>query len=253
MKITFLGTGGSFGAPMIGCRCEVCTSANPKDRRLRSSAIVETGSTRILIDCGPDFRQQALTIPFAKIDGVLLTHSHYDHVGGIDDLRPFCKFGNIDMYADRLTANNIKHTIPYCFDKDKYPGVPEIRLTIIESHKSFQIGDIDIMPVEVMHDKLPILGYRFGQLAYITDVKTISDTEMPYLCGIEVLVINALRFERPHHSHQLVGDAICFARRIGAKRTLLIHSCHHIGLHDTVNDKLPSGFELAYDGQEVTL
>ena len=126
MRLTFLGTGGSFGTPMIGCQCAVCRSNNPKDHRLRSSALVESDTTRLLIDCGPDFRQQALNMPFRKIDGVLLTHSHYDHVGGIDDLRPFCKFGDIDIYADRITAANLKRAIPYCFDKEKYPGVPNI-------------------------------------------------------------------------------------------------------------------------------
>lgn len=251
MRLTFLGTGGSFGTPVIGCQCAVCKSGDPKDRRLRSSALVETATTRLLIDCGPDFRQQALNVPFRKIDGVLLTHSHYDHVGGIDDLRPFCKFGDIDIYADKLTAANLRRSIPYCFDKEKYPGVPNINLIEAEAHKPMRIGDIDIMPIEVMHDRLPILGYRFGRLAYITDMKTIDDGELGYLEGVEVLVVNALRFERPHHSHQLVDDAIRFARRVGARRTCLMHSCHNIGLHGEVNRRLPDGFEMAFDGQII--
>ena len=251
MRITFLGTGGSFGTPMIGCRCEVCTSADPRDRRLRSSVMVESGSTRLLVDCGPDFRQQALAMPFRRIDAVLLTHPHYDHVGGMDDLRPFCKFGGIDVFANRITADCVRHNFPYCFDSDKYPGVPDIRLRVIEPHRLLRVGDIDIMPVEVMHDSLPILGYRFGRLAYITDMKTIADSELEYLDGVEVLVVNALRFERPHHSHQLVADAIAFSRSVGAHRTLFVHSCHHIGLHAEANARLPQGFELAYDGQTL--
>lgn len=251
MRLTFLGTGGSFGTPVIGCQCAVCKSGDPKDRRLRSSALVETATTRLLIDCGPDFRQQALNVPFRKIDGVLLTHSHYDHVGGIDDLRPFCKFGDIDIYADKLTAANLRRSIPYCFDKEKYPGVPNINLIEAEAHKPMRIGDIDIMAIEVMHDRLPILGYRFGRLAYITDMKTIDDGELGYLEGVEVLVVNALRFERPHHSHQLVDDAIRFARCVGARRTCLMHSCHNIGLHEEVNRRLPDGFEMAFDGQII--
>ena len=251
MRIPFLGTGGSCGTPMIGCRCEVCTSADPRDRRLRSSVMVESGSTRLLVDCGPDFRQQALAMPFRRIDAVLLTHPHYDHVGGMDDLRPFCKFDGIDVFANRITADCVRHNFPYCFDSDKYPGVPDIRLRVIEPHRLLRVGDIDIMPVEVMHDSLPILGYRFGRLAYITDMKTIADSELEYLDGVEVLAVNALRFERPHHSHQLVADAIAFSRRVGAHRTLFVHSCHHIGLHAEANARLPQGFELAYDGQTL--
>lgn len=253
MKLTFLGTGTSCGVPVIGCQCEVCRSADPKDKRTRCSALVETENTRLLIDCGPDFRQQILPQPFRKIDGILITHSHYDHMGGMDDIRPYCQFGEINVYADPFAKESMLEMLPYCFAENRYPGVPAIGLHEILPYVPFRIGDFEIVPFEVMHGKLPILGYRIGPLAYITDMKTINDSEMPYLEGVEVLVVNALRFTKPHHSHQLVDDAIAFAQRVGARRTLLIHMCHDVGLHEEVNQKLPEGIELAYDGQEIML
>lgn len=251
MRLTFLGTGTSCGVPVIGCSCRVCKSKDPRDHRLRTSALLENGDTRILIDCGPDFRQQFLPLSFRKLDGVLLTHIHYDHVGGIDDLRPLCKLGDIDIYADEHTSQGLHHTMPYCFEEHLYPGVPKLSLHVIAKHVSFKVGSIEVIPIEVMHDKLPILGYRFGKLAYITDMKTIHDDELPYLCGVETLVVNALRFEKPHHSHQLVDDAIAFSRRVGAKRTYFIHMAHDIGLHDEANARLPKGFCFPYDGLTI--
>lgn len=253
MKLTFLGTGTSCGVPVIGCQCEVCQSADPHDQRTRCSVLVETDETRLLIDCGPDFRQQILPMPFRKIDGILITHSHYDHVGGMDDIRPYCQFGEINVYADPVARKGMLEMLPYCFAENRYPGVPAIGLHEIHKHEPFRIGDLDIMPIEVMHGKLPILGYRIGKLAYITDMKTIEESEYPYLKGTELLVVNALRFTKPHHSHQLVDDALAFAHRVGAKQTLLIHVCHDIGLHESVNRLLPEGVQLAYDGQEVIL
>lgn len=253
MKLTFLGTGTSCGVPVIGCQCEVCQSADPHDQRTRCSVLVETDETRLLIDCGPDFRQQILPLPFRKIDGILITHSHYDHVGGMDDIRPYCQFGEINVYADPVARKGMLEMLPYCFAENRYPGVPAIGLHEIHKHEPFRIGDLDIMPIEVMHGKLPILGYRIGKLAYITDMKTIEESEYPYLEGTELLVVNALRFTKPHHSHQLVDDALAFAHRVGAKQTLLIHVCHDIGLHESVNRLLPEGVQLAYDGQEVIL
>ena len=253
MKLTFLGTGTSCGVPVIGCQCEVCQSADPHDQRTRCSVLVETDETRLLIDCGPDFRQQILPMPFRKIDGILITHSHYDHVGGMDDIRPHCQFGEINVYADPVARKGMLEMLPYCFAENRYPGVPAIGLHEIHKHEPFRIGDLDIMPIEVMHGKLPILGYRIGKLAYITDMKTIEESEYPYLEGTELLVVNALRFTKPHHSHQLVDDALAFAHRVGAKQTLLIHVCHDIGLHESVNRLLPEGVQLAYDGQEVIL
>ena len=250
MRLTFLGTGTSCGVPTIGCDCRVCRSENPKDKRLRCSALVETEQTRLLIDCGPDFRQQMMPQPFRRIDGILITHAHYDHMGGMDDVRPYCQFGEINVYADPVARKGLLEMLPYCFVENRYPGVPAIGLHEIHKHEPFTIGDIEIMPIEVMHGKLPILGYRMGPLTYITDMKTIDDGELQYIKGTEVLVVNALR-QQPHHSHQTVDDAVGFARRVGAKRTLLIHSSHHIGLHDEVNASLPSDIQLAYDGQVV--
>ena len=253
MRLTFWGTGTSCGVPVIGCQCKVCRSADPHDKRTRCSVLVETEQTRLLIDCGPDFRQQILPQPFRKIDGILITHSHYDHVGGMDDIRPYCQFGEINVYADPIARQGMLQMLPYCFAANRYPGVPAIGLHEIHAHEPLHIGDLDIMPIEVMHGKLPIFGYRIGPLTYITDMKTIADTELPYLEGTELLVVNALRFDNPHHSHQLVDDAIQFARRVGPRRTLLIHVCHDVGLHEEVNRRLPEGFELAYDGQSILL
>lgn len=253
MTLTFLGTGTSCGTPVVGCECRVCHSPDPKDIRTRASAMVETDTTRVVIDCGPDFRQQMLRQPFRKIDGILITHHHYDHVGGLDDVRPFCVFGDINVYADEENALTIRHNFPYCFAERKYPGVPRISLHAVAPHEPLTIGDLTIVPIRVMHGQLPILGFRIGPLAYITDMKTLPDTEWPCLEGVEVLVVNALRFTKPHFSHQLVDDAVAFAQRVGARRTLFIHSCHDIGRHEEVNGTLPKGIEMAYDGQKIAL
>lgn len=248
MRFTFLGTGTSGGVPSLGCQCEVCRSTDMHDKRLRSAGLLETETTRLLIDSGPDIRQQLMPLPFVKPDGVLLTHIHYDHVAGIDDLRAFCVFGDIDIYTNESTANGLRQTMPYCFAEHLYPGVPLLKLHTIEPHTMFRVGDIDVLPIEVMHGKLPILGFRFGRFAYITDMKTIADAEMPYLEGVETLVVNALRFEKEHHSHMIVDEAIAFAKRVGARRTWFTHVNHRIGFHDEANRRLPEGFAVAYDG-----
>ena len=249
MKITILGTGTSCGVPVIGCQCDVCQSSDAHDKRLRCSIMVETDATRLLVDCGPDFRQQMLQQPFRRIDGILVTHSHYDHVGGLDDVRPFCRFGQIDVYATAHDREAMLQMLPYCFAEHRYPGVPQITLSTIEAGHAFTIGDIGILPVEVMHGQLPILGFRFGPFGYVTDMKTIDTSQEQLLQGVDTLLVNALRFDRPHHSHQLVDDAVAFGRRIGARRILLTHMCHDIGLHAAVNDMLPADVQLAYDGQ----
>lgn len=253
MKITLLGTGTSCGVPVIGCTCEVCQSTDPKDHRLRCSILVETDTTRLLVDCGPDFRQQILPQSFRRVDGILVTHSHYDHVGGMDDIRPYCQFGQINVYADANACKEMLQLLPYCFAENRYPGVPKIELNEIKAGCSFQIGDVDILPVRVMHGNMPILGYRFGRFAYVTDMKTIEDCQAGLLEGVDTLVVNALRFDRPHHSHQLVDDAVDFARRVGARRTLLTHLCHDIGLFDKATARLPKGIELAYDNQVLEI
>ena len=253
MKLRFLGTGTSAGVPVLGCNCAVCHSTNPRDRRLRTAALLEDGDTRILIDAGPDIRMQLMPLEFKPIDAVLLTHIHYDHVGGIDDLRGFSIFGDINIYADHITTEGLRMSMPYCFTEELYPGVPKLNLHTIKVHQKLTIGDVEVMPIQVMHGKLPILGYRFGKLAYITDMKTIDDRELSYLRGVEILIVNALRFDKPHHSHQLVDDAVEFACRVGAKLTYLVHVTHEIGFHDDANRRLPDGVTFPYDGMEVEI
>lgn len=253
MKLTFLGTGTSVGVPAIGCQCRVCQSADPHDKRLRCSAMVETDQTRIVIDVGPDFRAQMLPQEFRRIDAVLLTHIHYDHVGGLDDLRPFCQFGEVNIFADDLTAQGLMHTVPYCFAEHRYPGAPAICLHTLKHHEPLQVNELEVIPFRVFHDRLPITAYRIGPLAYITDMKSMEESEMAFLKDVDTLVVNALRFAPIHHSHQSVDDAVAFAERVGARQTWLVHCCHDIGLHEEVNRRLPANIQLAYDGQQVEI
>jgi phosphoribosyl 1,2-cyclic phosphate phosphodiesterase len=252
MKVTLLGTGTSGGVPALGCHCEVCRSKDPRDHRLRSAALVETESTRILIDAGPDIREQLLKVPFKKIDALLITHIHYDHIGGLDDLRPFSHhFDGLDVYCEKFVDEHLHHTMPYCFPSTPsklYPGAPVLRIHTIKPHEAFRVGDIDILPIRVMHDNMPIVGFRFGPFVYITDMKRMDDEEYDYLQNVDTLVINALRWEKPHHSHQLVADAIDASRRMKARRTYLTHLTHKIGLHAIADRRLPPGVQLGYDG-----
>ena len=260
MCLTFLGTGTSCGVPTIGCQCHTCTSPDPRDKRLRCSALVETDTTRLLIDCGPDFREQIMPQPFRKIDGILITHAHYDHMGGMDDVRPYCQFGEINVYADPIARKGLLEMLPYCFAEHRYPGVPAIQLHEIQPPEPFTIGDLRIIPFQVMHHDLPILGYRIEQLStlhpspstlvYITDMKTIKPEEIAFAEHCDVLVVNALR-PLPHHSHQTLDEAVSFAQRIAAPHTWLIHSSHDMARHADVNALLPPNIQMAFDGQVV--
>lgn len=248
MKLTFLGTGTSTGVPEIGCKCEVCTSSDPRDSRLRTSALVEDGDTTLLIDCGPDFRVQMLRADVKKIDALLMTHKHYDHLVGIDDLRPYTRDKELPIYSDRETEIQIRSFFPYCFGRVKYPGVPNIRLNTIDYNSSFKINNIEVTPIRVFHGMFPITAYRLGKLAYITDMSYIEPGELEKLKGVDVLVINALRFSKPHKTHQTVLEALPIIDYIKPKAAYFTHMMHHIGLHAKIEKCLPSNVHLAYDG-----
>ncbi len=253
MKITFLGTGTSQGIPIIGSTHPVCLSKNPKDKRLRVSVLLEWESSTLLIDCGPDFRQQLLRTNCSRIDAVLFTHEHSDHTAGIDDLRPFYfRQGNIPVYAHTRVVSALKKRFGYIFQtENKYPGVLTLDVHTIENI-SFFIGDKEITPVKVYHHKLPVFGFRIEDFAYITDAKTIANEEVKKLENLEVLVINALRLE-PHLSHFNLEEALAFIDRVKPKKAYLTHISHHMGFHDDVQKTLPENVFLAYDELNISL
>ena len=239
--------------PELGCKCEVCTSADPRDARLRCSALLTDGNTNILIDCGPDFRAQMLRANVTRLDALVLTHKHYDHTAGIDDLRPYTTLRSFPIYADDDTARQVRSMFPYCFSEVKYPGVANIELHSIEDMKPFSIGGIEVLPLRVLHGRLPIVAYRFGKLAYITDMSSIESSELEKLKGVEVLVVNALRFSKPHLSHQTVLEALRFVDMVSPRVTYFTHMMHHIGLHAKIEKCLPKNVFFAYDGLEIEI
>lgn len=249
LEIEFLGTGTSTGVPVIGCQCEVCRSTDSRDHRLRTSAIVRYQGMNILIDCGPDFRQQILRASSLQLDALLLTHIHYDHVAGIDDLRPYCYKADFPIFAKAEVNRQLRINLPYCFTEELYPGVPHLQLRDVGTH-AFQVGNVEVMPIAVMHGKLPILGYRIGPMAYITDCSCISPDEMEKLKGIPLLVMNALH-HHPHHSHMNLTQALEVVKQIGPRETYFIHMSHEVGLHAIAQTQLPPHVHFAYDGLVV--
>lgn len=248
MKIHFLGTGTSTGVPEIACNCEVCRSQDARDKRLRTSVLVEIDNKIILIDCGPDFRQQALRANLTHLDGVLITHEHYDHVGGLDDLRPFTK-NELPVYAEDDVVRKLTERMPYAFGKKVYSGVPKLNLISI-TNEEFSMGNIPVVPIRLMHFNLPIFGYRIKNFAFLTDVKTIPEEEYKKLDNLDVLIIDALRV-REHISHENVEQALAQIERIQPKRAYFIHMSHHFGLHAEMEKQLPENVFLPYDGLEI--
>ena len=254
MKVTFLGTGTSTGIPLIGSDHPVCHSSNEKDKRLRSSVLIQWDIYSYIIDTGPDFRQQMLRSKCNRIDGVLYTHEHSDHTSGIDDLRAFCfKQGEIPIYGHKRVIDNLFNRFEYIFNKEKkYAGAPKLKPIEITENKNFKISNLIITPISYLHAKLQVYGYRFNDFAYLTDMKTIEDVEINKLDNLKVLVLNCIKIE-PHYSHLNLEEALKLIRLIKPKKTYLTHISHMLGFHEEVQNNLPEDVFLAFDGLEIEL
>ena len=248
MTVTFLGTGTSQGVPFIGCDCAVCTSPDPHDRRLRCAIWVQTPGASIVIDAGPDFRYQMLRANVRRLDAVVFTHGHKDHIAGLDDVRAYNYHQRrpMDIWANSETQAALRREFSYVFDNSSYPGVPQLQLHEI-NNEPFTIAGLQLQPIRVMHYKMEVLGFRIGPFTYITDANYIAPEELEKVRGTEALVLNALRHEQ-HISHYTLAEAIGVAREVGAKQTWFTHVSHQLGLHLELNAHLPSGMQLAYDG-----
>lgn len=253
MKITVLGSGTSQGVPVIGCNCSVCTSLDFRDKRLRSSIHVETQGKSIIVDSGPDFRQQVLRERIKKLDALLFTHEHKDHTAGMDDIRSFNFMQQKDMplYADPRVLNQLKQEFSYVFSEKKYPGVPQVEVHLLDG-KPFDFEGVKIIPIEVLHYKLPVYGFRFGDFTYITDAKEIGDESLEKIKGSKVVILNALQ-RTEHLSHLTLDEALEMAEKIGAERTYLTHLSHKIGKHQEVEALLPDNISIAFDGLKIEI
>jgi phosphoribosyl 1,2-cyclic phosphate phosphodiesterase len=251
-QLTFLGTGTSQGVPVIGCKCKVCSSTNPKDKRLRSSVLVEHEQKRILIDAGPDFRQQLLREKIDNLDAILLTHEHKDHTGGLDDVRAinYLKRKALPIYCEQRVYESLKQEYSYAFSESRYPGVPEFDIRIIDN-SPFLIGNTKITPVRVLHYKLPVLGFRIGGITYITDANKIEKEELKKIKGSDILVINTIRREK-HISHFSLEEALQVAGESGVREVYLTHLSHQIGTHEELSNQLPEGIYASFDGLRVS-
>ena len=251
LKITFLGTGTSGGVPMIACGCSVCTSLNVKDKRLRSSILVQNDTTTLVVDTTPDFRTQMLRENVKKLDAVLFTHPHKDHIAGLDDIKAYNFFQQkpMEVYANELTQEGLRREFYYIFVKEKYPGIPNVNLNTI-TEKPFVVGDIPVIPILVYHLQMPVLGFRFGDFTYITDANRIDEAEKEKIKGSKILVVNALR-KKEHISHFNLQQAIDLVEELKSPRAYFTHISHQLGLHDEINKELPPGIQLAWDGLQL--
>ncbi|MDF4222791.1 MBL fold metallo-hydrolase [Maribacter sp. M208] len=254
LRITFLGTGTSQGIPIIGSTHPVCLSDNPKDKRLRVSVLLSWGKYNYVIDCGPDFRQQMLRSNVDHLDGILYTHEHSDHTAGLDDIRPFFfRQGNIPVFAHNRVVQSLKKRFDYIFqEENKYPGAPTVDINLVKNNEPFLIGDRKVTPINVLHNKLQVFGYRIGDFTYITDVKTVMPEEIEKIKGSKVIVVSALRIE-PHISHFNLEEALHFIKEVNPEKAYLTHISHLLGFHDEVEKMLPNNVHLAYDNLTITI